>query len=256
MRIYTDSDVINTKIINDKSDYAEHQVLDSAVRTSQEGLHGAVRQHLSYLNYTVNQMTPGFKRTNFANYWDGENAHSHPFIQPSVGSFVKTESPLDVFVQGKGYVYVMTEQGPAFGSDGRMVWDIKTKRLLSRAGRYPVLDENDNPIELQSKKIHITKTGEIYENDALLTTLKIVRPKSFGKAKSYNGVLFYTTTDNLELIPHNQREVLQGYYEAAAVPKALGSGDAGRYSHMYTTSAYTIKRRINTIRSSVHMVGQ
>ncbi len=67
-------------------------------------------------------------------------------IKRTAGALVKTGNPLDVAVQGEGWLSIATPQGQAYTRDGRLRMDA-SGNLLSLSGA-PVLDPGGAPIQL------------------------------------------------------------------------------------------------------------
>jgi flagellar basal-body rod protein FlgF len=68
------------------------------------------------------------------------------YISPVQGAVTKTDNPLDVAVQGEGWLAIRTPNGVAYTRDGRMKM-LGTGELQTVEG-YPVLDAGNSPIVL------------------------------------------------------------------------------------------------------------
>jgi len=68
------------------------------------------------------------------------------FISTAQGPMSKTDNPLDVAVQGSGWLAIRTPNGTAYTRDGRMKM-LETGDLQTIEG-YPILDAGNSPIVL------------------------------------------------------------------------------------------------------------
>jgi len=252
MRIFSMDDVINTQTVK-KDDFSKYQTYDKVTTAAYDGMDASLRQYLTYYSYTMNQKTPGYKRASYANYWDGKRLTQKRFIQPEVGPIIHSRNPFHAYIQGHGYLYAKTPQGMGFTSDARMERDQETGKLITLAGGYDVMGIDDQPIILESYNIYIATTGEIFDNDTKVGQLKFVRPYTFNEVHSFNNVLFYTPTKNLETVPKEELVIRGSYFEAAAVPVGLSVGESGIYQHIYKSSTYVAKRNIRALRRSVRL---
>ena len=249
--LITSSDIISTEPAG-KGKYSEHRVLDHGSRYSDEAMGASTKQFLSYANYTLNQITPGYKRNNFANYLNGDHLESKEYIIAGVGPQIETQSPFDVIINGDGYFYVETTAGPAFTSDGRFDLDKEGYLCILGENRFRVRGK-EGFIHLKTRNISVLPDGAVYDGGELVGQLEIVRPSSFDKATSLNNAYFIIDPENLEILEPSQYQILQGYYEASSVPKSLGVGDAGRYTYMYFINTYMMKKTLKTTRTSIQM---
>lgn len=71
------------------------------------------------------------------------------FISERSGGLSKTGNPLDIAVQGKGWLAIQTPAGTAYTRDGRMQM-LETGELQTLTG-YPILDAGNAPIVLDPK---------------------------------------------------------------------------------------------------------
>lgn len=91
------------------------------------------------------------------------------------GKFVRTENPLDVALEGPGYLMVERDGVPLLTRDGRMMMD-RGGRLISAADGSPMLTDNGAPIVLNpnARNTSIDETGRISQDGAIVGELGVV----------------------------------------------------------------------------------
>jgi flagellar hook-basal body protein len=73
-------------------------------------------------------------------------SHGETYISRQPGVPIKTDNPLDVAVQGDGWLALQTPAGTAYTRDGRM--RMQAGGALQSVDGYPVLDAGNSPIIL------------------------------------------------------------------------------------------------------------
>jgi flagellar basal-body rod protein FlgG len=86
------------------------------------------------------------------------------FTQFQQGALEKTDNPLDLSLEGKGFFTVLTERGERYTRNGSFT--LNQDGLLVTHDGYPVLGENGT-ITLQSNNFMINERGEIQMNGSL-----------------------------------------------------------------------------------------
>ncbi len=105
------------------------------------------RRLQSVANNIANMNTPGFRADGVTFSTILSNANDAPvafssqgtdYISRRTGELTKTDNPLDVAVQGDGYMAIKTPGGTVYTRDGRMKMDPSGQ--LMTLNNYPVLD--------------------------------------------------------------------------------------------------------------------
>jgi flagellar basal-body rod protein FlgF len=100
----------------------------------------------------------------------------------SQGTLQKTESDLDLAIDGDGFFVAETPQGLRYTRQGNFTLD-GSKRLVTLDG-YPVMDKNEREIEIDGSRVEVKEGGEIYVDGEEIGTLKIVDfPKPYSLQK-------------------------------------------------------------------------
>jgi flagellar basal-body rod protein FlgF len=139
------------------------------------------------------------------------------FISERSGGLNKTGNPLDVAVQGKGWLAIQTPSGTAYTRDGRM--QLLESGELQTLNGYPILDAGNAPILLDpaAGTPKITHDGMITQNGRKIGAIGL-----FAVDPS-NG---YTRTENSAIVPVNAATpvvsfasdgIVQGFVEESNV---------------------------------------
>jgi flagellar basal-body rod protein FlgF len=177
-------------------------------------------------NNVANMNTVGFRadKVSFARELAkvGDNriayvSSGESFISRDAGASVKTGNPLDVAVQGDGWLAISTSAGTAYTRDGRM--RISETGALQTLNRNPVLDAGGAPIILDP-----TAGAPTISGDGMITQ----DGKQVGAIGLYeiDRDAKLTRAENSSVIPNKpatpildftQNGVAQGYVEGANV---------------------------------------
>lgn len=92
------------------------------------------------------------------------------------GAIETAQGPLDVAINGDGFLTVRTPEGPRYTRDGRLVVD-RAGNLLHGASGAPVVDGRGQPIQLDLSaldQVKINTRGQIYQGSDLVAQLSLV----------------------------------------------------------------------------------
>lgn len=154
----------------------------------------------------------------------GDNAYVNPagtYTNFEQGLIKSTGSPLDMALEGKGFFEVLTPEGVRWTRNGSFQID-NDGRLVTKEG-LPVLREGQNDpsqrtIQLSSRNITVSQTGDIYDGGNALGKLAVVdfvNPDDLKKM----GSSLYSAGNSPTAIPQTAREarVQQGFVEGSNV---------------------------------------
>jgi flagellar basal-body rod protein FlgF len=96
-----------------------------------------------------------------------------PVIDSSPGAVQVTEQPLDVAIEGAGYLVVESDRGPLLTRAGNL--HVRSDGVLADASGLPILGR-DGPIELppEATDVHIASDGTVSANGAAVGRLLVV----------------------------------------------------------------------------------
>jgi flagellar basal-body rod protein FlgF len=134
------------------------------------------------------------------------------------GPVTRTGNPLDLALQGDGYLKVETPLGIRYTRNGRFQLD-GTGQVVTAQG-YPVLADGDRPLTVptDAQDITVTKDGTVTTNQGEAGRLAVVRFDNERDLVPASGGLFVT-----EAVPQPATEtvVLQGMIEGSNVESIL-----------------------------------
>jgi flagellar basal-body rod protein FlgF len=154
----------------------------------------------------------------------GDNAYVNPagtYTNFEQGGLRATGSPLDVAIEGKGFLEVMTPQGLRWTRNGGLQVD-NGGRLVTKEG-HPVLKEGQGDpaqrlIQVGSRNVTISERGEVFEGGNAVGRLALV---DFAKADDLQkvGNSLYTLKSNAKSqpVPSEEGRIHQGFIEASNV---------------------------------------
>ncbi len=144
-------------------------------------------------NNIANAATPGFRRHVPVNKGFNEillqsarhpfrlNAESAPgggqklietFTDTQAGSITVTEDPLNIALQGPGFIGIETPQGERFTRNGKLAVD--ANGLLTTADGYHVQAANGGGIQVSGGNIAIDEDGNVYSQGLLVAQIRLV----------------------------------------------------------------------------------
>jgi flagellar basal-body rod protein FlgF len=134
-------------------------------------------------NNIANMSKSGFQEDNllFRKFIGKKDSHEKfyyanapvTFRRQEEGSFVRTDDPLHVHIQGDGYFAFQTPDGISYGRGGDFRLN-EQRQLISSEG-YPVLDSNNAPIIIppNAQDITIGRDGTISHKGGLISQLGV-----------------------------------------------------------------------------------
>jgi flagellar basal-body rod protein FlgF len=161
----------------------------------------------TFQKYLTNELQQPFANT--------EMKTDEVYIDYSPGAMKKSESPLDVYIQGSGFLTVMTPDGVRYTRNGNLSLDSEGflvsqdgSKVLGKEGyikiddRYPVL---------------ITENGEVLQDGASRAFLRISDfKKPYKLLREGNGYLRPSSLDNA-VGDSNSFAIKQGFLESSNV---------------------------------------
>ncbi len=157
------------------------------------GMMGVERRHDVIANNIANAATPGFRRQVPVNQGFNEillhrmrhpfrlNAERAPgggqklvetFTDVHSGNVAATEDPLNIALQGPGFVAVDTPQGERFTRNGKLAID--ANGLLATADGDHVQAESGGGIDVSGGNISIDEDGNVYSQGLFVAQIRIV----------------------------------------------------------------------------------
>jgi flagellar basal-body rod protein FlgF len=174
---------------------------------------------LDYIaNNVVNSNTNGFKAVKlYYNEADPEKEMAYipeVVVDYSPGTIHRTDSPLDVAINGEGFFAIQSKEGATYTKQGNFTID-KDGYLTTADGNY-VLGKSDSKIKLPDGKVNIGEKGDIAVDGNSVDTLKIVSFKNPQALTRVEGCLF-ADPGNAGLADKSDPLIRQGHVELSNV---------------------------------------
>ena len=135
------------------------------------------------------------------------------------GAVKPTGNPLDVALDGEGFLAVETPAGPRYTRDGRLGMN-EAGQLVTKAGD-PVLDDGGAPITLRpgGGAVNIATNGTVTQGDAVVGRIGVVRFDNLSAlSKEGNGRYL---ADGVEPLPAPDVQLRQGMVEGSNAQPVL-----------------------------------
>ncbi len=136
------------------------------------------------------------------------------YIDYSQGSLQQTANNLDAAIVGHGFFEIQTPDGPRYTRKGS--FSINDQGVLSTSEGWPVMGQGGT-IQIDGNRIDINEQGDVYVDDTLVDSLKIVDfEKPYDLQKQGAGLLAPANPD----IRHETAEgyrIAQGFIESSNV---------------------------------------
>jgi flagellar basal-body rod protein FlgF len=140
-----------------------------------------------------------------------------PTVSQHPGALIQTGNPLDVAIEGEGWLAILTPAGQVLTRDGRMRMT-EAGELQTLSG-FPVLDVGGVPIQLDPNggPIIIARDGTITQNNLQVGALGLFRIPDNAILTRYDNSGFLLDRRPEPIINFVQDGVVQGYVEKANV---------------------------------------
>jgi flagellar basal-body rod protein FlgF len=169
-------------------------------------------------NNVVNSNTNGFKAVKL--YYNAPDPDKEMAFVPEVivdyspGTIHRTDSPLDVAINGEGFFAIQSKEGATYTKQGNFTID-KDGYLTTGDGDY-VLGKSGSKIKLPDGKVNIGEKGDIAVDGNSVDTLKIVSFKNPQALTRVEGCLF-ADPGNAGMADKDDALVRQGHVELSNV---------------------------------------
>jgi flagellar basal-body rod protein FlgF len=212
----------------------------------------------------ANQGTPGYRaeeiefKTLVSKTGDTPVAfvsQSNSFISRSAGVPIKTDNPLDVAVQGEGWMALQSPDGTVYTRDGRMHM-LEGGALVSVDG-YPVLDAGNAAIMLSPDggAPSIAQDGMITQNGHQIGAIGIFALDDGAKLNRYanSGVMSDTpTTPELDFTNNG---IAQGFVEGANINPVLEMAKLITISRTFESIASATEATETSLKDAIKTLG-
>ncbi|PTW60183.1 flagellar basal-body rod protein FlgF [Breoghania corrubedonensis] len=139
------------------------------------------------------------------------------YISRQHGGLTKTDNPLDIAIDGDGWLAVRTTSGIAYTRDGRM--QMGTDGMLRSVNNYPVLDSGGLPIMLdpEAGSPTITADGAVYQGENRLGDVGLFTIASDARLTRYDNSAVIPDKPATPVLEFSENGFAQGYTEGSNV---------------------------------------
>lgn len=182
-------------------------------------------------NNLANINTPGYKaETLFFNAFqkavDGRTVaipQAQDTTSPAVGEMQKTDNPLDVAINGKGFFLVNDDGRVVLSRDGRFhidsegfLRDSNNAYVQGKTGAIYLPDLRDGSPGAANAHLKIAKDGTISINGVQADKIQLAKVSDYDNLKRL-GDSYMTTKDGSPPLPDTESTLSQGFYETSNV---------------------------------------
>lgn len=178
----------------------------------------------------ANLSTPGYRaeEVEFKSYVSKAGAdpvafvsQGESYISRRSGALTKTDNPLDVAVQGRGWIGLQSPDGVVYTKDGRMRME-ESGALVSLDG-YPVLDAGGTPILLDpaAGPPTIAQDGMMTQSGRQLGAIGVFRLPEQAKLSRYDNSAVRSEEPAEAELDFSNNGLMQGHVEGANVNPIL-----------------------------------
>lgn len=201
--------------------------METSLYVSLSGQIALQRRLDTIANNVANSSTTGFRGENvtFESLLSrGATTYAsvgHATFSTQAGQTIKTDNPLDVAIQGDGYLSIAVPGGIAYTRDGRM--RVSTSGNLETLEGYPVLDTGGAPIQISPSlgAMEISKNGAINQNGGQVASIGLFRLPADAALSRGPGVSLISNKPADPVIDFKETSLLQGVAEGANVNPML-----------------------------------
>lgn len=222
------------------------------------------RRLTTIANNVANMNTPGFraeevKFETMMSRTGGENvafsSSGESYITRGLGPVSHTGNPLDVAVDGDGWLALSTSAGTVYTRDGRMHMT-ESGELLSSAG-YPILDPGGSSIILDptAGEVSIAADGTISQGSRQVSAIGLfMLPKDAELSRYENsGVISNMPGEPVEDLTTNG--VRQGFVEGANVNPVMEITKLVMLSRAFESAASAVAEGEETQQQAIRSLG-
>ncbi|HBJ82260.1 MAG: flagellar basal-body rod protein FlgF [Pseudothermotoga sp.] len=137
------------------------------------------------------------------------------FLDSSMGTFMKTDNPMDFAIDGEGFFSLLGEDGVYYSRAGN--FKLNEEGYLVNTDGLMVLDENNQPIRFESSYV-IDADGYIRDLVGnVITRLGIYNFDDPGELRKIGYTLFQPTEESGQPVVADEFRILSGYVELSNV---------------------------------------
>lgn len=171
------------------------------------------------------------------------------------GSLRRTDAPLDLAIEGKGFFQVQSPNGPRYTRDGNFRLD--DNGVLVTQGGFPVMDDGGGSITLDPAlgKVSISQDGTVTQGATRVAKLAAVNFQTLSTLEK-TGDNLYRNTSNQQPTPVEGSKIRQGMLEGSNVNSILEISKMIEISRAYEQMAKIMDSNSELSKSAVARMGR
>ncbi len=187
------------------------------------------------------------------------------------GPLQRTENPLDLALEGRGFFVVLTERGERYTRNG--AFTVNQEGILVTHNGNPVLGENgiirlqhnnfminergeilvNNAISLEPRDV-VSMTGNAWENPVVVDRLRVVDFENIREIKKEGDSMYRETPESGPAISATQFSVRQGFLEKSNVNVVREMVDMIEVQRSYEANQKTVQAHDQTLGKLINEV--
>ena len=171
------------------------------------------------------------------------------------GGLIKTGNPLDVAMQGGGFMAIQTPQGTAYTRDGRMQM-LVTGDLVSLNG-HPILDVGGSPITLDPSagQAAISRDGTLQQGGRAIGAIGLFEVDLSKGYRRYENSGFVPSSAPLPIEDFTRNGLVQGFVEESNVNPILEMTHLIAVQRAFEAMSSSMEQRDSTLRDTIQALG-
>ena len=166
-----------------------------------------------------------------------------------------TGNPLDVAVEGEGFLSILTPEGTAYTRDGRMQM-LPTGDIVSLNG-HPILDSGGSPLTADPRggALDIARDGRIRQNGRTVGTLGLFAVDFQNSYRRYENSAFLPANPPDPIQNFANNGIVQGYVEGSNVNPILEMTRLIEVQRAFEALSTTLEQRDSAARETIQALG-
>jgi flagellar basal-body rod protein FlgF len=177
------------------------------------------------------------------------------FISERSGGLNKTGNPLDVAIQGKGWLAIQTPAGVAYTRDGRM--QILESGDLQTLSGFPILDAGGAPLQLDplAGTPRISHDGMITQNGRQIGALGLFEVDPTGGYTRYENASIIPVKAGTPYVSFNSDGFVQGFLEESNVNAVTEMTDLITVTRAFDGLQTSIEESSSSLKRAIQVLG-
>jgi len=171
------------------------------------------------------------------------------------GAFTATGNPLDVAIQGSGFLALLTPEGTAYTRDGRMQM-LPTGDVVSLNG-HPVLDAGGSPLTVDPRggTLDIARDGSIRQDGRNVGSLGLFAVDLGKGYRRYENAAFLPASPPEPMLEPGAGGIVQGFTEGSNVNPIIEITRLIEVQRAFEAVSASLEQRDSAMRDTIQALG-